>query len=82
MILNAQVRGHSQICSFSGTINTDLMRPINSYNSKYGKNNYKPIGDITEDRFEVSVGFTDKEVFLFNVDSVNLFDVDKRWSDE
>ena len=58
------------------------MRPINSYNSKYGKNNNKPIGNITEDRFEVSVSFTDEQVSLFNVNAMNLFDVEEGWSDE
>ena len=58
------------------------MRPINSYNSKYGKNDDEPIGYVTEDGFEVSVGFADKQVLLLYINSVYLFDIDEGWSDE
>ena len=51
------------------------MRPINSYNSKYGKNDDKPIGYVSEDGFEVYVGFADEQVLLFNINSVDLFHV-------
>ena len=58
------------------------MGPINSYNSKYGKNDDEPVGHVTEDGFEVSIGFADEQVLLFYINSVNLFDVNEGWSNE
>ena len=58
------------------------MWPVNSYNSKYGKNDDKPIGYIAEDGLEVSVGFADEQILLLDINSVYLFHIDKGRSNE
>ena len=58
------------------------MWPINSYNSKYGKNDDKPIGHLTEDSFEVSIGITDDQILFLYINVVDLFDVQPSRSNE
>ena len=46
------------------------MRPVNSYNSKYGKYNNKPVGIVTKDQSQITLKFTYDEVIV-DYDVVN-----------
>ena len=51
------------------------MWPVNSYKSKYGKNNDRPIGHVTKDGLEISVSFADDQKMFFYINAVDLIDV-------
>ena len=58
------------------------MGPVNSYNSKYGKNNDKPVCPVTKDRFEISASFTDEQKLFLYVNAVPLVDIQPSRSNE
>ena len=58
------------------------MGPVNSYNSKYGKNDDQPIGHVTKDGLEISVRFTDDQKLFLYISVVDLIDVHPCGSNE